>query len=170
MDANIVVNSRDCVGESPRWDRWRRRLWWVDAEQASVHWYDPSSGGVRTEVLPANATSIAIGHEALMATFPDGLYRIAPDSFKVDLVLRVRPGEGSMFNDSGCDRKGRLWVGSGSEEAGGLGRLMVFDPDAGTVTTVLDGLWLPNGIALEPGRHRNVPGRQLPPDCRELRI
>jgi sugar lactone lactonase YvrE len=58
------------------------------------------------------------------------------------------------MNDGGCDPDGRFYCGSmGTSDAGraspAAGRVYRLDPD-GTVTTVLDGLTIPNGFGFSP--------------------
>lgn len=38
-------------------------------------------------------------------------------------------------------------------ELNNLGRLLSYDPDTGSVKVLLDGLYMPNGIALSPDEH-----------------
>ena len=153
MDPELVVESNDCVGESPRWDSRQHCLWWLDNERATVHRHSPVSGQTVSFHLPQNATSLALtaSDERLLATMDDGVYSLAPDGSALEQLLRMDTGDrGCSFNDSGCDAHGRLWVGSGSETVVGKGKLWVLSPNASETTVALDGLSLANGIGFSP--------------------
>lgn len=151
MNPELVFESHDCVGESPRWDAPHGCLWWVDNERATVHSHTPTTGETRTFHLPQNASSLALADDALLATLPDGVYRMGPDGSALERLVQMDAGGGACaFNDSGCDAHGRLWIGSGSEAATGLGKLWVVAPGASSARLALDGLSLPNGIGFSP--------------------
>lgn len=154
MGGELVSRSNDCVGESPRWDRHRRCLWWVDNERATVHRHDPQRDSTQSFSLPRNASSLALtaSAERLLATLPDGVYSCSANGQALSLVVNMETGdERCSFNDSGCDPVGRLWIGSGTEEFRGLGRLWLVSPHGGPQPElVLEGLSLPNGIGFSP--------------------
>jgi sugar lactone lactonase YvrE len=151
VQPELVYPSDDYVGESPRWDPLTECLWWVDNERATLHRHTPARGDTRTVGLPQNASSVAIGQDGLIATFPDGLHRLAEDGSDLERIIEMDPrSDACSFNDSGVDPEGRLWVGSGSETVRGEGRLWVVSPGEPSARLALDGLSLPNGIGFSP--------------------
>ncbi|TDC74776.1 SMP-30/gluconolactonase/LRE family protein [Streptomyces hainanensis] len=69
------------------------------------------------------------------------------------IPLPRRPGGPQRMNDATCDASGRMWAGTMAYDASpGAGALHLLDVD-GTVTTVLDGLTIPNGPVISPDGH-----------------
>lgn len=149
MTPELVFDSHDCCGESPRWDARRGRLWWIDNERATVHCHTHATGDTKTLRLPRDVSSLALTDAGLVATMSDGVYQLSDDSSSIERIVEIDPGD-AAFNDSGCDARGRLWLGSGSETVTAAGRLWVLPPGAAVATPVLDGLSLSNGIGFSP--------------------
>ncbi len=146
-------------GEGPTWDAARRELLWVDisaglvrratldgdtlTDAGSMH-----AGDTVGVVVPATAGGwVAAAGGGLTSLAGDGTARVL-----VDL-----PGEGgseadggTRFNDGKCDRAGRFYAGTMAfDQRPGAGTLYRFGTD-GTVTTVLDGLTVSNGLGWSP--------------------
>jgi sugar lactone lactonase YvrE len=147
QDVDVVLEAGAALGEGPVWDEVRQELWWVDISGHQLHCWSPASGD-----RVALDAGTAIGSVALTA---DGRVVAAVDQ---DLVLVTADGgmrvlvtvgdvvEGGVLNDCGCDPDGNLWVGvSTAAETEPIGCLRVVTPGL-EVTTVLDGLTVPNGI------------------------
>ncbi|MDT0447133.1 SMP-30/gluconolactonase/LRE family protein [Streptomyces johnsoniae] len=67
-----------------------------------------------------------------------------------EFPLPRREGGAQRMNDAACDAAGRMWAGTMAYDATpGSGALHLLDVD-GTVTTVLDGLTIPNGPVFSP--------------------
>src|SRR6202035_262023 len=61
---------------------------------------------------------------------------------------------GVRFNDGACDDRGRFWVGTMAyDKSPGAGALYRLELD-GSISTVLTGLTIPNGIGWGPHRAR----------------
>jgi sugar lactone lactonase YvrE len=151
LTSELVFASGDCVGESPRWDARRECLWWLDNERAAVHCHFPAADETQTFHLPVNASSLAFAGDEVLATLPDGVYRLGDGGSGLERLIEIDPGaEACAFNDSGCDARGRLWIGSGSETVTGQGKLWVLSPGASSARIAFDGLSLANGIGFSP--------------------
>jgi sugar lactone lactonase YvrE len=152
LNPELVFDSDDCVGESPRWDARRGCVWWIDNERATVHRHFPAVGETQTFQLPVNASSLALADDdEVLATLPDGVYRLGDGGSGLERLIPMDTrAEACSFNDSGCDARGRLWIGSGSETVTGQGGLWVVRADSSCAELVLDGLSLPNGIGFSP--------------------
>ncbi|MFW3170620.1 SMP-30/gluconolactonase/LRE family protein [Geodermatophilus sp. CPCC 206100] len=147
-------------GEGPTWDADRGELLWVDIAGGLVRRATVAADGTLTEtasdhggdtvgaVVPASA-----GGWLLAAG--GGFTHLAEDG--TARVLATLAGEGgtedsggTRMNDAGCDRAGRFFAGTMAfDQRPGGGTLYRLDVD-GTVTTVLEGLSVSNGIGWSP--------------------
>ncbi|MGY1591225.1 SMP-30/gluconolactonase/LRE family protein [Geodermatophilus sp. SYSU D00708] len=147
-------------GEGPTWDAVRGELLWVDITAGAVRRAAVSADGALTE------TAVARGGSTVGAVVPaaDGGWLLAADGGFTHLAQdgTARPlialaGEGgtpedggTRMNDAKCDRAGRFFAGTMAfDQRPGAGTLYRLDRD-GTVTTVLDGLTVSNGIGWSP--------------------
>lgn len=147
-------------GEGPTWDADRQDLLWVDITAGQVRRASVGADGALTEtgvfevpgtvgfVVPAAGGGWALGAGGSVTHLTgDG----EPH------VLIELPGEGgsaesggTRMNDGGCDRAGRFYGGTMAfDERAGAGTLYRVDLD-GTVTVVLDGLTVSNGLGWSP--------------------
>jgi sugar lactone lactonase YvrE len=146
--------------EGPTWDAARGELLWVDIPAGLVRRADVSPDGVLTEtgrdhwggtvgfVVPVAAGGWLLG--------ADGGFTFLAEDGTTRVLIRLA-GEGgspedggTRMNDGGCDRAGRFYAGTMAfDERRGAGALYRLDLD-GTVTTVLDGLSVSNGLGWAP--------------------
>ncbi|WNV76341.1 SMP-30/gluconolactonase/LRE family protein [Geodermatophilus sp. DSM 44513] len=147
-------------GEGPTWDAGRAELLWVDIAAGQVRRAAVGAGGGLTE------TGVHRGGDTVGAVVPaaDGGWLLAADGGFTHLaadgtarVLVTLAGEGgspdsggTRMNDAACDPAGRFLAGTMAfDERPGAGTLYRLDLD-GTVTTVLDGLTVSNGVDWSP--------------------
>ncbi|WP_369131713.1 SMP-30/gluconolactonase/LRE family protein [Modestobacter sp. I12A-02662] len=145
-------------GEGPVWDG--AELLWVDITAGLVRRGSVSADGAVTEraahrggdtvgvVVPATAGGWLLGAGGGFTHLtPDGEARVL-----VELAGEGGSAEtgGTRMNDGACDRAGRFYAGTMAfDERPGAGALYRLDTD-GTVTTVLDGLTVSNGLGWSP--------------------
>ncbi len=141
--------------ECPRWHE--GRLWFSDFYTHTINSVREDGSDLRTEVeVPAQPSGLG--------WLPDG--RLVYVSMKDRLVMRREP-DGSLVvhadvtdhvtghpNDMVVDHLGRAWLGNfGFDLMAGADiettTLLRIDPD-GSVTTVADDLWFPNGSVITP--------------------
>jgi sugar lactone lactonase YvrE len=146
-------------GEGPIWDAAAQELLWVDITAGLVR-RGRVSGDDVTEVaahrggdtvgfvVPAAAGGWLLGAGG-------GISRLTADGAASVLVELTGEGGaedagGTRMNDGGCDRAGRFYGGTMAfDERAGAGSLYRLDLD-GTVSTVLDGLTVSNGLGWSP--------------------
>ncbi len=160
--AELLVDARNGVGESPVWDAQRQCLFWVDIPGRALwcwnagtgearHWPTPEMTGCIA--LAAGSEATAHGHwvaametgVAVLTPFEDGSLTHEP------LASVQHPQSGMRFNDGRCDRQGRLRAGtmvSDMSLASNAGS--VYALDGAQLRTLQSGLITPNGMAFSP--------------------
>jgi sugar lactone lactonase YvrE len=142
------------------WDAARAELLWVDIPNGQVLRARMSADGTLTStgsahggdtvgfVVPAAAGGWLLGAGGGISHLsPDGTARVL-----IDLVAEGGSPDdgGTRMNDGGCDRAGRFYAGTMAfDQRPGAGSLYRLDLD-GTVSTVLAGLTISNGLAWSP--------------------
>jgi sugar lactone lactonase YvrE len=157
----MAVTVRTCsttsaeLGEGPLWDARSGRLLWVDILRGEVHRATVTRSGALCERAPI----VLHRHVGAIAPVAGGGYVAAAgrgfvlfDEHGIAEVLgEPEPaGGGTRMNDGATDPHGRFWAGSMAyDETPGAGSLHRLELD-GTVTTVLRGLTISNGIDWSP--------------------
>ena len=146
--------------EGPRWDADRGELLWVDIPAGLLRRARVGRDGVLTE-LDAHRGGDTLGAVAPAATggwllaAGGGFAHLADDgTARVLLDLAGEGGTadtgGTRMNDAACDPAGRFLAGTMAfDQRPGAGALYRLDLD-GTVTTLLDGLTVSNGLGWSP--------------------
>src|SRR5579863_3528571 len=154
----LVADCRCSVGEGPVWDARDGALLWVDIVTGDVFHLAIASGELTRMTLGQEVSAVlprASG--GYLLTLQDGVAAVASieQGAPVELLAPVeleRPE--NRLNDAKCDPAGRLWGGTMARErtpaAGALYRL---DADL-TLTRVLDGVTLSNGLGWSPDATR----------------
>ncbi len=147
----LVVPARAELGEGPTWDPGRSVLWWVDITAGLVHRHEP--GGIPDAVTDVGSPVGAVLHRrggGLVVALADRLAALDPDTGVLEPLLDLEPSAGRRSNDAKVDPAGRLWLGRMAIDAApGAGTLVRVEPDR-SVTPMLDGLAIPNGLDWSP--------------------
>lgn len=162
MQAELLLDARNGVGESPVWDSARQCLWWVDIPGKALWCWNSRTGQARHWPTPEQTGCIALaaGNDALphgqwIAAMESGIARLTPQAdgtLDCAWITRIdHPQAGMRFNDGRCDRQGRLRAGSMVADmslaapAGGLYAL-----DGPALRRLETGFITPNGMAFSP--------------------
>jgi sugar lactone lactonase YvrE len=159
--AELVVDARCAVGESPVWQAAEQALYWVDILGRRLYRWRAVSNAVTHwtvhEMIGCIASHRGGGFIAAMET---GMFRLIPkDDGNIDcerLVDVEHPNVGMRFNDGRCDRQGRFWAGTMAlDMATGdrSGSMYRYERD-GELVRVVDGFIVPNGLAFSPDGRR----------------
>lgn len=150
--AELVVDARARLGESPIWDPGRRRVLWVDILGRILHELDPAAGTHRALPLELEVTAIALrAGGGLIAATSEGFTYLDDGDGAHALAAEVPLAARCRTNDGKCDRRGRFWAGTMSldEPPADSCGLFVLQHD-GRVTTALEGVAISNGLDWDP--------------------
>ena len=147
VEWDVVLDAGADLAEGPVWTG--DALWWVDIDVGRLHHTDPDSGV--DEVIevgePVGAVIPRAGGGAVLGV-RDGVALLDADGREQQrLLIEADDGE-SRMNDAKCDPAGRLFTGTMTHDHR-RSSLYRVDPD-GTVTTVLTGLGISNGLGWSP--------------------
>ena len=156
--AELIVDAKCGVGESPVWQAAEQALYWVDIPAQTLHRWDAQSNQAShwqaPEMLACIAPLGADGH--WIAGMETGVFKLKPQadgtlrSELISPVVHSQPG--MRFNDGRCDRQGRFLAGTMVMDmslASSAGQVYRVDA-AGQMTSLLNGLLTPNGMAFSP--------------------
>lgn len=159
MHAQLIVDARNAVGESPVWVPEENALYWVDIPAGALQRWSADSGQVDRWTTPqmlACITRHRDGH--WVAGMESGFFSLHPHadgSIDSQLLAATAHARSDMrLNDGRCDRQGRFWAGSmvlnmGANAA--VGALYRFDGgQRGPLAAQLDGFIVPNGLGFSP--------------------
>jgi sugar lactone lactonase YvrE len=152
-DVELVLDAHAETGEGPVWDHRDQSLLWIDATRGRFHRLDPITG--RDEPLEVGQH---VGAVALRSA--GGFVLAVRGGFAGFDFANGRPEPiadteattpTNRMNDGKVDSWGRFWAGSMAySEDGREGSLYRLDPDH-SVTRVLTGLGISNGLGWSPG-------------------
>ncbi|WP_432669502.1 SMP-30/gluconolactonase/LRE family protein [Pseudomonas umsongensis] len=159
MQAELIVDARNTVGESPVWVPEENALYWVDIPAGGLQCWSAQTGHVHAWKAPQMLACIARHSDGgWVAGMESGFYHLhahadgSLDSAPLAHVDHLRPD--MRLNDGRCDRQGRFWAGSMVLDMGAntaVGTLYRYGAgQQGPLQAQLNGLIVPNGLAFSP--------------------
>ncbi len=159
MQAELIVDARNTVGESPVWVPEENALYWVDIPAGGLQCWSAQTGHVHAWKAPQMLACIARHSDGgWVAGMESGFYHLhahadgSLDSAPLAHVDHLRPD--MRLNDGRCDRQGRFWAGSMVLDMGAntaVGTLYRYGAgQQGPLQAQLNGLIVPNGLAFNP--------------------
>ena len=159
MQAELIVDARNAVGESPVWVPQENALYWVDIANGGLQRWSADTGHVHAWKTPEMLACIARhSNGGWVAGMESGFFHLHPhsdgslDSERLASVEHRR--EDMRLNDGRCDRQGRFWAGSMVLNMGlsaPEGRLYRYSAgQSGVIAAQLDGFIVPNGLGFSP--------------------
>jgi sugar lactone lactonase YvrE len=159
MQAELIVDARNAVGESPVWVPQENALYWVDIPNGGLQRWSADTGHVQAWKTPQMLACIA-RHSGggWVAGMQSGFFHLHPHSdgsLDSELLATVEHSRPDMrLNDGRCDRQGRFWAGSMVLNMGlnaPEGRLYRYGAGpSGVIEAQLDGFIVPNGLGFSP--------------------
>lgn len=154
-----VLDARALNGESPTWCPERRRLFWVDMREPSLHEFDPATGRDESWVMPAWIGGYGLEAGGAVVALRTGLHRFDFETGALD-HLAPPPCDSRRFllNDGKCDPAGRFLVGPmyhplapGDRQPGAAPAAPLWRYDGGgRWTGVTEPVGTSNGLAWSP--------------------
>lgn len=151
MEPEPLCDYRCATGEGPLWHADEQRLYWVDIPAGRLFRYDPATGNheqvyqgevIGGYTIQQDGSLLLFGENGSVRQWRDG---------QVTTVIEQIPGEeGGRFNDVIADPVGRVFCGT-MPAGERLARLYRLDTD-GSLTMVLEGVGLSNGMGFSPDR------------------
>ena len=143
--ADLVAPLACEIGEGPLWHPDMEALFFLDIPLGLIYAYWPGMNVCRPFCKTRVTGGFTLQADGSLLLFRDGSIAI----LRMDGQLREVAGglcpENERFNDVIADPEGRVFAGT----VGGNGKLLRFDRD-GSVTQLLDGLSIPNGMGFTP--------------------
>ena len=150
-EVHPVLTMGSHLGESPIWDAPAGVLWWIDIYKPTLNRFDPMSGRNQEIKLDQNIHAIAVRRSGgIVGSFQHGIGFVDPATATVTTVADPIGEAPAKFNDGKCDRGGRFWTGSMSNDwVTPIGCLYRFDGDR-TLRIMDTGFKLSNGMGWSP--------------------
>lgn len=166
--AELLLDARCGVGESPVWSARHQALYWVDIPARRLWCWQAASGQARFWEAKEQIACIALQagsesnpHGRWIAGMEGGVALLTPaddGSLGVEPLVGVdHPHPGMRFNDGRCDRQGRFWAGTMVADMSlAAAQGTVYRLDGGPsreslqATPVIPGFITPNGMAFSP--------------------
>lgn len=159
MHAELIVDARNAVGESPVWVPEENALYWVDIPAGGLQRWSAETGHVHSWTAAQMLACITRHSDGgWVAGMESGFFRLHPhndgslDSAPLAHVDHARPD--MRLNDGRCDRQGRFWAGSmvlnmaANATDGTLYRYSA--GQRGPIDAQLGGFIVPNGLGFSP--------------------
>lgn len=159
MQAELIVDARNAVGESPVWVPQDNALYWVDIPNGGLQRWSADTGHVHAWKTPEMLACIARHRRGgWVAGMESGFFHLHPHSdgsLDSERLASVAHSRNDMrLNDGRCDRQGRFWAGSMVLDMGlnlPEGRLYRYSTgQSGVIEAQLDGFIVPNGLGFSP--------------------
>jgi len=148
MQSEIIYDANAILGEGPAWDTKTRTLYWVDILEKRVHYrHADEDGFIQLDEMPGCLAPTKSG--TLLIAVRASILDLEPATNKQTVLAAVSEPDNNRFNDGKCDPAGRFLAGSmNMDEESPTGALYSFDGQ--TVTLLLDGIRISNGLAWSP--------------------
>ena len=156
--AELVLDAKNGVGESPVWHAGEQALYWVDIAARELCRWEAASSCVRFWDAPEMPACIApLGNAGgWIVGMETGIFALQLQAdgavHSVLLAPVTHALKGMRFNDGRCDRQGRFLAGTmlmNMAAAAPVGQVYRYEP-SGALISLVDGLITPNGMAFSP--------------------
>jgi L-arabinonolactonase len=156
VQAELLVDCRNELGEGVQWNPDEARLYWTDVYGLRLYRCDEEGQQLESWELPEKLASFAFDSSGdLLAAFASGLFRFRPKTGLRDRLTHFEPEEpNTRLNDGRCDRAGRFIVGGCHEGFYNPVSTVVSYAGGRDARTLLTDVALTNGIAFSKDGRR----------------
>jgi sugar lactone lactonase YvrE len=146
-----VLPAAAALGECPRWDERRAKLWWVDIQAPALHCFDPETGQDTAIATPESIACFSLTEDGgFIAGMRTGIFLLdAKGQLVRKLCANPENPATSRFNDGRCDARGRFWLGT-LDEPKAASEASLYRYANGALTKIDTGLLTSNGMAFSP--------------------
>jgi len=147
----IVHNIKSEVGECPLWNKFDKKLYWVDILPGIIYCYNPRNGFIEKVYDGDVIGGYTIQEDGSLLFFmEEGAIKLWRNNELITLNEKVPELKGARFNDVIADPAGRVFCGTMPDEAGNA-YLFRLDTD-GSLKLVLKDVRLANGLGFTPDK------------------
>jgi sugar lactone lactonase YvrE len=141
------------VGESPRWNKREKKLWFTDIPEQKLVVYDPETGDFRDVPIGKNVSGFCFNEDGrLVCATHTGVY-MADKLGNTELIAEEKDGHYLKCNDCTADPAGRFIFGTSFYDPGlnqgDKGNLYIMDCDR-SIRMLDSGIVHSNGMAFSP--------------------
>ncbi len=149
LSAEVVVDTKAILGESPAWDAKTQTLYWVDILGKKLYSFNRKDSVIQLEDFIGCVAPCADGR--LVLALRNGIWKLDLDTDKMTQIAVLQDESViNRFNDGKCDPAGRFLAGTmDMAERQASGSLYSFAHD-GKIQKLLTGLRISNGMAWSP--------------------
>ncbi len=154
--AELVLDARNGVGESPVWLQAEQALYWADIPAKNLHRYKQGDGLQTWQASEQIGCIAPHAQGGFIAGMESGVFHLRlceGGVLQETLLIAIQhPVEGMRSNDGRCDRQGRFLIGTmlmnmaSSRQEGSL----VCYKNSSELQTMVSGLYTANGMAFSP--------------------
>jgi len=154
MDAKLLIDCRNDLGEGPIWDAREGALYWLDINQARIQRLDPLTNETRIFDMPLRVTALGLrGRGGFVCATEKGFHFWDGQGTRLEFISHPEEGKGgARFNDGKVDRAGRFWAGT-MDARNASSALYRLDADLST-RRMAEGITISNGIGWSPDNTR----------------
>jgi len=151
MTPLIVADHKSVIGECPLWNPFDNKLYWIDIPKGSILRYDPETGNHEEFYTGEVIGGFTIQEDGALLLFLErGAVKILKDGETSTVINKISEELDTRFNDVIADPEGRVFCGT-MPAKDHKARLYRLDVD-GSITKILDGIGISNGIGFTPDR------------------
>lgn len=156
MNAELVLDARNAVGESPVWRASEQALYWVDIPERKLYRWQAAGGRVEQWTAPEMVGCMAPHADGgWLCAMETGLFHMRAGgrgALEGGRVAAVTHAQSNMrFNDGRCDRQGRFRAGTMyMDMAAALAAGVLYGYEGGKLRPIVPDLIVPNGLAFSP--------------------
>jgi L-arabinonolactonase len=149
IEASLVLDCKNLLGECVLWNAADRRLYWTDVYANRLYSCDVDGHHLVIRELPDHLGSFTFDPDGnILAAFASGLFRYKPSTGQLDRLTTFEPNlPATRLNDGRCDRSGRFVVGGCHQGFYNPVSSVISYAGAGQLRTLISNVALTNGIA-----------------------